>query len=375
MERCLGIISYSKTEKSFGLLCNNRPPFMLPFGGRYRIVDFALSNMVNHNIRTVAVYTGEKVRSIMDHLGNGKPWELNRRINGLFIFPPQSDDDRNRVGDVYQYHKTEDFFLRSKEDYVYIVNSNIIGKINLTEVFDYFRRTDSDITLIYKDTSCNKGVHLGTYNLVLDSNGDFKNIGINLGTKNQFNMFLDTGFVKKKIFLDIIRRAMEYGEDIDFRQALLRYKEDYRISTYPFQGHIENIRDIKSYYNSNMNLLDRRIFQEMFFQGGPIYTKSKDEPPALYSNEAKAEHSLIGNGCIIKGNIENSILFRGVKIGRNTTIKNSIIMQKSEIMGDALLVDTILDKYVTIEEGVNLVGSKTLPYIVEKNAIEKREWF
>lgn len=374
MERCLGVVSYTNMDKDFGILCKNRSSYMLPFGGRYRIIDFALSNMVNHNIRTVSVYTGEKVRSALDHLGNGKPWELNRRINGLFIFPPQCDDERKPLGDVYQYHKTEEFFLRAKEDYIYIVNPNIIGKYDLTSAYRYFRETDSDITIMYKDISCKNGDNIGAQNTVLDGDGNFKNIGVNLGTKNHFSMFLDTGFVKKEVFLDIVRRTIETGEDLDFRQAVLKYKDLYKINAFEFKGHIENIRDIKSYFNSNMNLLKGEIFKELFFEGGPIYTKSKDEPPTLYSNVSCVENSLIANGCIINGRVENSIIFRGVKIGENTVVRNSIIMQKSEVLEESVLVDTILDKHVRIGAGVNLIGSKSLPYIVEKNAVEEREW-
>ena len=374
MEGCLGIISYSNIDKNFGDLCKHRSSYMLPFGGRYRIVDFALSNMVNHGIRTVALYTGKKFRSAMDHLGNGKPWELNRRINGLFIFPPQFDDEIGAFEDMYQYHKTEDFFLRSKEDNIYMVNPNIIGKYDLNNAFSYFKDSDADITLIYKNTPCTTGGNIGSLNLNFHNDGVFKNIGLYLGTNKDFNMFLETGFIKKNVFLDLIRRTMETGEDLDLRQAILRFKDLYKINVYEYKGHVENIRNLKSYYDANMNLLDDEIFHKLFFDGGPIYTKSKDEPSTLYGNKSKVDNSLIANGCIIEGKVDNSIIFRGVKIAEHAVVKRSIIMQKSEIGEDSVLVDTILDKGVIIKEGVNLMGSKSSPYIVEKHAIEVREW-
>ncbi|HHT51057.1 MAG TPA: glucose-1-phosphate adenylyltransferase subunit GlgD [Eubacteriaceae bacterium] len=374
MERCLGIINYSNIDKNFGVLCKPRSSYMLPFGGRYRIVDFALSNMVNHNIRTVALYTGKKFRSAMDHIGNGKPWELNRRINGLFIFPPQFDDEIGALEDIYQYHKTEDFFLRAKEDNIYIINPNIIGKYDLNTAFKYFKDSEADITLIYKNTPCTTGINIGCLNLNFDSKGNFKNIGLYLGTNREFNMFLETGFIKKEVFLDLVRRTMETGEDLDLRQAILRFKNLYKINVCEYKGHVENIRNLKSYYDANMRLLDDEIFNKLFFEGGPIYTKSKDEPPTLYGNMSKVDNSLIANGCIIEGKVENSIIFRGVKIAKHAVVKNSIIMQKSEIGEDSVLVDTILDKEVIIKEGVNLIGSKSSPYVVEKHAIEVREW-
>lgn len=342
---------------------------MLPFGGRYRIVDFILSNMVNHGIRTVALYTGDKIRSTMDHLGDGRPWELNRRINGLFIFAPQIDDESNRLGDIYQYHITEDFFLDAKEKYILIANPNIIGKVDITAAFNHFKSTDADITLVYNEKCNDRDDYINSDKLIIDKNGRLINIGLNLGAEEKFNLFMHMGFLKKEVFLKIVKESMETGEDLDFKQGLIRYKNQYNINTYEFKGHVEKINNLESYYNANMNLLNEDIFKELFFKGGSVFTKSKDEPSTYYSAESKVDNSLIANGCIIKGTVENSILFRGVRVGKNAIVKNSILMQKTVVEDGAVIVNTISDKYGTVEEGSKIAGSRTNPYVVEKKSI------
>jgi len=151
MVRSLGIISTANIENNFGVLCKHRPVYMLPYGGRYRLIDFSLSNMVNHGIRTVAVYTGEKIRSTMDHLGDGKPWDLNRRINGLYIVPPITHGYTiSRYGDIPQFFSTLEFIELAKEKVILINEPNIIAKVDLNDAMDYFQETDADITLFYK---------------------------------------------------------------------------------------------------------------------------------------------------------------------------------------------------------------------------------
>lgn len=367
MEKCLGVISYNEEDRYFGGLCKHRPPYMLPFGGRYRLIDFTISNMVNHGLRTIAVYTGEKIRSTMDHLGNGKPWDLNRRFNGLILFPPVMDEEIDPyTGEIAQFYSTMQFFNQAREEYVYIVNPQIITKIDLNKAFKYFRESEADITLIYKNQEDPKGELINSDKIHTDRDGDLVNIGLNLATEKEFQHFLGMGFLKKEVFLDIIKNTIEEGNARSFKEAMLNYKGNYKINTYEFTGHVETIKDLKSFYDANLRLLKRDISTEFFFNGGMIYTKTKDEPSTLYTEPSKVQNSLIANGCIIEGEVENSIIFRGVKIGKGAVVKNSLVMQKSVIHENALVVNSILDKQVEIGEGAQIAGSGIMPYVVEK---------
>lgn len=367
MENCLGIISVGDGESNFGSLCKNRPVYMLPFGGRYRLIDFTISNMVNHGIKTVAVYTGEKIRSTMDHLGNGRPWDLNRRFNGLFLFPPIIKDEHlSHTGDISEYYSTEHFFNQAKEEYVFIHHPNILAKVNLKEAFKHFIDSGADITLFYKKQIDPWGEYINCDKIHLNSDGSLINIGLNLGTEKEFNFYIGMGFIKKSVFLKIVKESVEKGDAYYLKDALLLNKRKYKINSYEFKGHVSNIRNLKSYYDANMNLLNKDFSNELFFEGGTIYTKAKDEPSTLYTDTSNVQNSLIANGCIIEGTVENSIIFRGVNVGKNAIVKNSILMQKSEVLDDAIVVNTIMDKYTSIGEGIRLAGSSVMPYVVEK---------
>lgn len=367
MENCLGIILNHNIENEFGSLCNNRPSYMLPYVGRYRLIDFTISNMVNHNIKSIALYTGDKIRSTMDHLGDGKPWELNRRFTGLFLFPPTHDDSRlGRIGEVSQIYSTEPFYDNMKEEYVFYAHPNVIAKVNLNEVYKKFIDSDADVTLIYKQQIDPKGEYINVDKLHLNKNGELINIGLNLGTEHTFNQYLGMGFMKKSVLMSLVKTATEKGIANLLKETMLLQKHRLKINTYEFTGYVQTIRNLETYYKSNMELLDPEVYKNMFFKDGLVYTKAKDEPPTIYKENAKVENSLIANGCVIEGTVENSILFRGVKVAKGAIVKNSILMQKSEIEENAVVVNTILDKYSNIEEGVNVAGSPRIPYVLEK---------
>ncbi|MFA7412537.1 MAG: glucose-1-phosphate adenylyltransferase subunit GlgD, partial [Tissierellaceae bacterium] len=284
MDKCLGIITALERDSNFGSLCKNRPSYMLPFGGRYRLIDFTISNMVNHNIRTIAVYTGEKIRSTMDHLGDGKPWDLNRRINGLFLYPPINDNHIGfRMGDIAQLYSTMEFFHRTREEYVFLSNPNIIAKLNIEEAFRHFISSGADMTLIYKEQSDPEGKLINCDKIHIRENGLFENLGVNLSTEEKFNHYIGMAFVKKNILIKIIKDSIENGNTSHFKDALILYKDKYIINSYEFKGHVETIRDLRSFYKANLNLLSKDISRELFFKGGAIYTKSKDEPSTLYT--------------------------------------------------------------------------------------------
>lgn len=369
---CIGIISPLNISKNFGVLSKHRPAYMLPFGGRYRIIDFMLSNMVNHGIGTVAVYTGEQVRSIMNHIGNGKPWELNRRIKGLFVFPPEYTEDKSMKGDIYQYYLTKDFLEVIKEEHIYMISQTTITKADLAKAYKHFIDSDSDITLLYKKQE-NTDIYLNSEHLILDEKENFINIGLNLGIEKTINFYTGKAFIKKSVFLEIIKEAMETGIEVNFKDALMLNKGNYNINSYEFKGYMEDIKDVESYYRANMNLLDDEIFYESFFEDGAIYTKAKDEPPSLYTDDSIVENSLIANGCIIEGKVLNSIIFRGVEIEKGAIVRDSIIMQKSKIKKDAVVVNSILDKFTSIGEDVNIIGTKSNPYLVGKNVEIRKE--
>lgn len=374
MEKCLGVISAGNLENNFGALCIHRPVYMLPYGGRYRLMDFSVSNMVNNGIKTIVVYTGEKIRSTMDHIENGRPWDLDRRFKGLILFPPVTHGyTSNKYGDIPQFYSTMDFYETVREDTIFLNHPNIIAKVDLKAAFKYFKETDADITFIYKPQNDPWGEYVNCEKISLDEDNNLETMGMNLGTEKEFNMFIRSGFIKKEAFIRLVKEAIEKGDSDYLLDAVIRNKDKYKINGYRFDGHVENIRNLKSFYDANINLLKKDVARELFYQGGTIFTKTKDEPSTLYTESSKVQNSLIANGCVIEGTVENSIIFRGVTIGKGALVKNSVIMQKAEIHDNAAVVNSILDKQAVIGEGVRIAGSTLMPYVVEKKQVIRKD--
>ena len=204
-------------------------------------------------------------------------------------------------------------------------------------------------------------------------NGDLINIGINLGTETKFNMYLDMIFMKKDILITLVKESIEKGDATLINQAILSNRDRYKISTYNYDGYMENIVDVQSYYEANLRLLESETYNNLFNINGKVKTKTKDEPPTIYNEHPNVTESLIANGCIVEGEVENSVVFRGVKIGKNVTIKNSIIMQKSVIEDDAIVINTILDKATKVEAEAHVVGSYSQPYVLGKGKVVRKD--
>lgn len=366
MENCLGIIRSVDSVNNFGELCKKRAVHMLPFAGRYRLIDFALSNMVNHGIRRISLYTGEKIGPTLGHIGDGEPWELNRRLNGLSIFPPRFEGNKTCKSDIFQFHFSEDYYKNVKEEYIFIMQPNVLANIDLNLPFEYFIKSNADITAFYTKEENEGERHINRAKLILDDNRELRKIGVNLGMDMNFNKFLHMGFIKKEVFLNIIRQAMETGEEYYFEKYLIKTFKNYKVNAYEVTNYVEEIRDINSYYRANMNLLNERNFEELFYKHGTIFTKSNDEPPTFYSEESKIKNSLIANGCSIEGIVENSIVFRGAKVGKNAIVKDSILMEKSYIKEGARIENSIIDKGGILEEGMRIVGARSNPYVIGK---------
>ena len=226
--------------------------------------------------------------------------------------------------------------------------------------------------LVYATVEDPLGAYLNMNKLILDSNGSLVNVGINLGTQDVVHLYLSKMFIKKKVFIDIVKDSIEKGNARTMIQAVMNNKSRLKIGTCQVNCHIEMIRDLVSYYRANMALLDPDIYNELFHTGGMVYTKSKDEPSTLYKEGARVSNSLVANGCIIEGQVENSIIFRGVRVHKNAIVRNSILIQKTQVEEGAVLINTISDKYSTVRANVSLVGSPVNPFVIAKNQIIER---
>lgn len=375
MKNCLGILNLSEVDAPFGILCQGRPASMLPFAGRYRVIDFMLSNMVNSGINTIGVFTGNKVRSVMDHLGSGQPWDLDRKINGLFLFTPTYDYTtvNAKVGDIDLFYQNKSFVKNAKQDNIFMSKTYMIANIDLNAAYQDFVNSGADISIVYKKVSDPQNRFIGCDKMNFNASGDFESIGINLGMEESFNLSLEMYFIKKSVYFDMLFDAIEKGNANYLKQAVLHSLNKYKIRTYEFKGYVACINNVRNYFDANMAILNADISNELFFKNGHIFTKVKDEPSTHYKKNARIKNSFIANGCQIDGYVENSIIFRGVKIAKGCIVRNSIVMQKTHIDENTHLNYVILDKRTTINHGVTLIGDPSLPYIGGKKAIVSKE--
>ncbi|MEH7492214.1 sugar phosphate nucleotidyltransferase [Neobacillus niacini] len=331
----LGIINATQELDAFQNLTAHRSIAALPFAGRYRLIDFMLSNMVNSGITSVAIFTGHGVRSLMDHLGCGQQWDLDRKRDGLFVFTPDGKSKNEEFGSFTHLAKNITFFLRSRQKYVVITNSNIIGTINFSSVLEHHIKAEANITEIV-----HHGETLHTY--ILE-----KELLLSL-----FEQYKNQGYYS---ILDVVNEQLD----------------KIKIERYECKDYIVTINSLESYYKHSMDMLKKEAYYQVFTKDEPVFTKVKDEPPTRYKMGAKVSNSLIANGCMIQGEVENCIISRAVKIGKGAIVRNSIIMQKTQIEDNCVLDGVIIDKDVKIESGVKLTGTRETPYVVEKGTVQK----
>lgn len=369
MKNVMGIINDIQEEGVLKDLTKHRSLASVPFGCRYRLIDFPLSNMVNSGVINVGIFLENKFRSLLDHIGPGKAWDLDRKRDGLFILPSTQGYNTNRIykGDIESLNSNLDYLHRSSQDYVIITSSNVICNIDYNQALNYHKKSGANITAIYKQLSSKSESKNHTV-LETDKKNRIIEMKVKPDRKNYNKVSLEKFIMKKELLIDIIDDCYSTGNWDFVKDGIIRNLDKYKIYGFPFKGYIANINSLSSYFKKSLELLKPEIKQDVLFKN-QIYTKPKDEAPTKFSDKGKAKNILAANGCIIEGDVVNSILFRGVKIKKGAQVKNGIIMQKSTVGKNTRLENVIMDKNAKIQDRNEFKGSKNLPVIIEKNAI------
>ncbi len=366
MKNTMGIILTGGNNNRLKELSAIRSTAAIPVGGKYRAIDFVLSNMVNSGITSIGVLTQYNFRSLMDHLGSGKEWDLDRKNDGLFIFPPYlSDSSEWYKGTADAMYSNLTFLKRSKREYVIVSVGNCVYKMNYEDALDYHIEKNADITIVYRDVSDLDIEDLTLMGIIdVDENGRIKDFEEkparpkgNLGSMGIY-------ILKRELLISLLEECIAHGNYDFVKDVLIKKLDILNIYGYKFNGYWRNLSSIQMYYRCNMELLNPDICNQLFINGGKIYTKVKDEAPAKYNHEAEVKNSIVADGCIIEGYVENSVLFRGATVKKGAVIKDSIIMQDSVVGENTSLQYVILDKNVEITEGKQLKGDPDWPVIV-----------
>ncbi len=362
--RIFGMISCNYNDDSFGQLTAVRSVASMPFGGRYRLLDFALSNMMNSGIRTIGVVTPYQYRSILDHVGAGKEWSLDRKHGGLFLLPgsiygPKGAHCSFMLRDII---KNMPFLERAKSDTILICGSSKVFNMDFRPMFAAHEAAGGGITMLYKKV--NEATAKDA--LYLELEGDMVK-SMTRETIGEANCFMDCFMIDRKLLLNFIDWYQNFSH-IDMTEIMSENLESLPIHAYPFEGYLGQVNNISDYMRCSQDLLRLEVRQELFGGDAKIRTKIEDNPPAKYSAQAEVHNSLVPTGCVIEGTVENSILFRGVHVGPGAVVRNSVIMSKCVIQPGALLENVICDKFVKIGSGNKLSGTEARPLVIAKNS-------
>ncbi len=362
----IGVIFSNAGEPMLREMTQDRCFASLPFGGRYRMIDFTLSNMVHAGVSNVGIITTTNYRSLMDHLGSGKPWDLARKKDGIVLFPPYvTDGTTAHYNRVTSLHGILRYLEQAKQEYVFCADCDVVCNFDLEDIARFHTEKNADITMVYRRGAIpnNQGDRMV---FQMGTGSRIEEILLSPSLAGEQDVSINMALIRKELLIRLIRDAHSRNHTNLGRDILQRHLSEMRVFGYRLPGYSTIIDSMHSYLSANMALLDRKVRRELFLPDRPIYTKVRDEMPTRYGLGSTVKKSLIADGCLIEGQVENSILFRGVKIGKGAVVRNCVIMQGSTVGDNANLSYVVADKDVSVQSGRVLVGYETYPVYLLK---------
>lgn len=369
MGNVLGLVFANMHDTTLGDMTKNRTMGSVMFGGRYRLIDFPLSNMVNSGVSEVGVITKSNYQSLLDHLGSAREWDLARKKGGLYILPPfgnvESTLYRGRIEALYG---AMSFIKHSRAKYVILSDCDVVTNIDYKPIVAAHIESGADITAV---------AHTGVYSsddiktstvFNVDADKNVTSVLINPDISGTCTTSLNVFVMSMDFLIETVNDAMARG-NVSFERNILQEKcRELKIKIYEYDNYFSKLNSPESYFKSNMALLEPENARKLFVPKRSIYTKVSDNAPVKYDLDSKVSNSLIADGCIIEGEVENSVLFRGVKVGKGAKVKNCILMQGTVVGDNAELSYLITDKNVSICENHILTSSPQYPMYVGKGA-------
>ena len=342
----------------------------LPFGARYRLIDFSLSNLVNAGISQVGIITKQNYQSLMEHLGGGKDFDLDRKNGGLFILPPFATASS---GEVYKGHLDAlagimPFLKAATQDYVVLCDSDVVSNVDISDMFKKHIESGADFRVAYKKGKLPKN-HEDIMVFDFDCDGRVNSISFPKTSENT-DYSLDITITNREFLIKVVSEMTALGYTSISRHLLANCVERFKIYGYEVSGFAEVVDGIKSYFNMNMKLLEGKARKNLFNKERPVYTRTHDCMPTRYGLESKVENSLIADGCLIEGTVKNSVIFRNVTVEKGAVVENAILMQGAVVGENAKVSYAVMDKMSVLAENEEIVSDKQkIKYIGKREII------
>lgn len=340
----------------------------IPIGGRYRMIDFTLSGMVNAGITKVGIVTKSHYQSLMDHIGSGKSWDLSRKHDGLVFLPPFNNTREDLYGGrVATLAGVGSFLTKAREEYVILADCHLVGNIDYDRLIDAHIDAGADVSIAYK-----RGTLPDLREnmlLTVDEAGWVTDMQMNVGGMTEGCYGLGIYILRRELLWQLVSEAVGRNQMYFDRDVLQRHHGDMRVQGVEVTEYTAVVCSLSSYFAANMAFLDNEVRQALFPSGRPIYTKVRDCAPATYGLHSEVSDSLVADGAHIEGTVRNSIIFRNVHIERGAVVENSIVMQGSVVKQGAVIHAAILDKNVTVQSGRTLRGAYSYPMFIHKGAV------
>jgi len=368
----LGVIFPNSYDGLVPELVKERLMASIPFASRYRLVDFTISSMARAGIDNISLIARENYLSLMDHLGSGREYDLARKNGGLNILPPYAQKTiKVYNGRVEALESIKDFLVSQKEKYVVMSDANMVANLNYGELIAAHKKSGADVTAVYRKQEIPE-----TFKKPLGNNHDLyytfdvegnciKQIFVNSKRDGEVNYSMNIYVIERELLIRLVDEAYVLGFTCFERDILAPQIEMLDVQGYCFDGYAAHIYDMKSYFDENMKLLKEENLQGLFGPG-QVYTKIRDDNPTRYIKGAKVSNVMAADGCVIEGEVENSVLFRGVKIAKGAKVKNCVLMQDTVVGENANLEYVITDKDVTITANKSLAGTDSFQVFVAK---------
>lgn len=374
----VGLVFSNIHDQNIPDLTRKRTMASVPFGCRYRLIDFTLSNMVNSGITKIGVITHNNYQSLLDHIGTGKDWDLARRSGGIKLLPPFITSYSGAGANKLYSTRLEammgamEFLSRCTDDYVVMSDCDAISNIDLGDVIRQHKETCADVTVVTTKVDTDSlEISSGSAVISSDENNRISEIvHFNRRIKGVKEISTNIIVATRKYLLSAISDASSHGYTSFYTDIIDRNLLRANYFVYHYDGFYGQINSLSGYYASNMKLLDGDVRRSLFGEiNRPILTKVRNSAPTRYAEGANVSNSLIADGCVVEGVVENSIIFRGVKIGRGAVVRNCILMQDTVVGDDVSLNCVVSDKNVLIKDGRNLSGHSTLPFFIGKGTM------